>query len=345
MKVILLEVSHWHFPLYVAALQSPCVDIVGLSDRNPAVRARYCTLFGCPGYADWRSLLADASVCVGADAAFSFGRHAEMPLIGQALVARRLPFAIEKPAGLSVHDVIALRHTAAEAGVPVAVPLVQRIGPLQSLLDDLVASERACFRVQSWRFNAGPPQRYRDAGCDWMLDPASAGGGALINLAVHFVDLAARLMPEPPRHVSAHIANALHRQPVEDTALVTMSAADGSRALIESGYGFPESPEKRDYSFALAGPDHYLRSVPGGVRIDRPGVSPERVVMDLDSDPLYHVFCEGFMADIAAGRPPAPGLGDLEAAMRIIDTAYQSARQHSVLLLDAGAADLGAPAQ
>ncbi len=325
MKVLLLEVSHWHFPLYIEALRVSGIKIVGVSERDPEIRARYAAMFDCESDPDWRELLARCAGRDRIDAAFAFGLHAEMPEIGRALIGRRIPFAIEKPAGQSITDVTALQRAAAAAGVPVAVPLVQRAGPLLELFNRLTETEGACFATQSWRFNAGPPGRYIEAGCGWMLDPAISGGGCLINLAVHFVDLALSLMPHPPDSVTAHVGSAIHNVPVEDSAMLVLTAQDGSRAIIESGYNFPESPDKRDYNFALAGSAHYVLSKTAGVSIVRSGQSEEFVPMSLDSDPLYGIFAERFLADIAAGRLPSPGLDRLVSAVQVIDAAYLAA--------------------
>jgi len=327
MKILLLEVSHWHYPLYIEALLDTGVEIVGVSDRDPGIRGREASRFGCPGHADWRVALAESTP----DAAIAFGRHAEMPEIARALIHHRIPFALEKPAGLTAEDAEALNREAKAAGIPVAVPLVQRVGPLQALLDRLIEDEGARFTMTSWRFNAGPPSRYPVSGNGWMLDPEISGGGCLINLGAHFIDLALGLLPNPPDRVHAHIDNSLHGEAIEDTALLSISADGGGRALIETGYNFPDSPDKREYSFSLASAGHYVQTRPGGVAIHRPGAPVELVDMNLDSDPMYGLFTERFLFDLAAGRPLSPGLADLVPAMRIIDAAYLSAREKRVV--------------
>lgn len=329
MKVALLEVSHWHFPLYAEALLRSGASFTGLSERDPDIRARYAAMFGCPGHESWRTCLADASP----DVVFAFGRHAEMPEIAHALIDRRIPFAVEKPAGRNAADVASIRRAAAEANVPVGVPLVQRVGPLQGLLDRLISEEGASFTATAWRFNAGPPSRYTDIACGWMLEPESSGGGCLINLAPHFIDLARRLMPSEPDSVFARTDSVLHGTRVEDTAMVSLGAASGGRALIETGYNFPANPEKREYSFSLAGPGHYVQTRPGGVAIHQPGQAVETIDMNLDADPMYGIYATRFLEDIAAGRAPSPGLADLEPAMRIIDAAYESARTGQAVAL------------
>ncbi|MBT6136670.1 MAG: Gfo/Idh/MocA family oxidoreductase [Rhodospirillaceae bacterium] len=333
MKIALLEVSHWHFPLYIDALMTAVAksgaEIIGVSDRDKAIRETYGNKFGCPAYAEWRGLLGETEP----DTAFAFGRHREMPEIGRALIGLGIPFAIEKPAGLGARDVAALRQEAEAAGVQVAVPLVQRVGPLQALLDRLIDEEGAAFTSTAWRFNAGPPSRYLSSGNGWMLDPNESGGGCLMNLGAHFVDLALSLLPGPPNQVFGHVDTCLHGAAVEDTALVTMTSPGGGRALVETGYNFPDGPGKREYSFSLASRSHYVQTRPGGVAIFRPGKAAEEIDMNLDADLMYGIFAETFLGDLAAGRKLSPTLSDLEPAIRIIDAAYQSSRDGQVVNL------------
>ncbi|MBM86070.1 MAG: oxidoreductase [Rhodospirillaceae bacterium] len=322
MKLVLLEVSHWHFPLYIDALLNSEAEVIAVSDRNPEVREQYGNLFSCLSHANWLQALDG----VTPDAAVAFGRHVEMPKIGRTLIERGIPFAIEKPAGLTVDDIVDLRKRAEEARVPVAVPLVQRIGPLQALLDRLVKEEEAVFTMTAWRFNAGPPARYPAMKCDWMLDSEMSGGGCLMNLGAHLIDLALGLMPNPPDSVFAHLDDALHGAGVEDTALVTMTARAGGRALVETGYNFPDSAAKREYSFSLASREHYLQTLPGGVIVHRPGGKTEMIEMNLDSDPMYGAFVSSWLSDLQTGAQTVPGLTDLEPAMRVIDAAHAAAR-------------------
>ena len=52
MKAVLLEVSHWHFPLYIKDLLDGGIEIVGFSDKSEEIRAKYSKLFRCEGYND-----------------------------------------------------------------------------------------------------------------------------------------------------------------------------------------------------------------------------------------------------------------------------------------------------
>ena len=322
MKIALLEVSHWHFPLYVEALLASDAEIVAISDRGSEIRDREAARFGCRAYDDPFHLIADESI----DFAFAFGRHCDMPDIAAALIARGIPFAIEKPCGRNAGDVARLRRAAEAKKLFVAIPLVQRLGPLYALVDRLVSDEGAVFSSTSWRFLAGPPDRYLQIGCDWMLDPRLSGGGSMINLSVHFIDLALFLLGAPARTVFARTSTTLHDREVEDFAMLTFETANGGTAQIETGYCFPESPAKREYSFSLVSKSHFLQSGLAGVSVHRPGDDPpETIGFDLDTDPLYGAFVERTLSDFRQGRPPVANLSDLQSAMRVIDAGYRAA--------------------
>ena len=47
MKAVLLEVSHWHFPLYIKDLLDGGIEVVGFSDKSEEIRAKYSKLFRC----------------------------------------------------------------------------------------------------------------------------------------------------------------------------------------------------------------------------------------------------------------------------------------------------------
>ena len=165
-----------------------------------------------------------------------------------ALIARRIPLVVEKPAGVSRQEVIDIREAAEAAGVPIAVPLVQRGGPTDRWL------ARAGSSVyESVQFIAGPPDRYLTNGSPWMVDIDRAGGGCMVNLAPHFVDLFLRSAGAVDAAVTAALSSTLHHCDIEDYAALTLTTPDGRVGTIEVGYAFPGSPLKRHCSYMRIG--------------------------------------------------------------------------------------------
>ena len=75
MKVALLEVSHWHVPLYLNALETNGVQVVAVSDSEHVKGEAIAERFKCALYSSSYELLEREEV----DFAFVFGRHSEMP--------------------------------------------------------------------------------------------------------------------------------------------------------------------------------------------------------------------------------------------------------------------------
>src|SRR4051794_30750828 len=179
-KTIILGASHWHVPLYADRIADQH-DVVGVSDPDPSRTEHLAALWDAPLYQSWEEVLAARG---DADLAYVFVPHDLMREVCLALVARRIPLVVEKPAGVSLQELVDVRAAADAAGVPIAVPLVQRGGPTDRWL-----ARTGHSVYESVQFIAGPPDRYSVNGSPWMVDVGRAGGGCMVNLAPHFVDL------------------------------------------------------------------------------------------------------------------------------------------------------------
>src|SRR5919206_2748783 len=222
--VVVRGAGHGHLPLYRDALRSRH-RVVGVWDTDPDAAAKAGADLEAPAF----DTVADA-IAAGPDLAYVLGVHAQMPDICRQLIAARVPFVLEKPGAAAVADLAAVRDEADAAGVPATVALVQRYGPLPELLTQV-----GRLRHLRFTFIAGPPSRYIDMGCDWVLDRAVSGGGCLYLLGVHFTDML--------RHVtgseivsSRSVMQYLPGGTVEDYGVVTLETADGTTATVEIGW-------------------------------------------------------------------------------------------------------------
>jgi predicted dehydrogenase len=324
-RVAVLEAGHWHARMYVEALRGLHVEVTAVSDRDPSVAARVAGELGCPrSYADYREALERG----GFDFAFAFGRHCDMPTVALELIERGIPFAMEKPVACSAHQVTALAAEAEARGVFAAVALVQRTIPAMRLVAGWRASgELGRLTHCCMRYIAGPPSRYLQAGCDWMLDPGLSGGGCTINLAVHYIDLFTHLTGRRASRVFATMNNLAHALAIEDSSTIVLSADDGTSATIETGYARPGSLAEEYHAFASA--DGYV-TVKDDVlrREDRGG---RRTEHDVRKGNVYLGFVRDCLERSRRGEAPATGLREMEAVIKIVGLAYRSGREHKVL--------------
>jgi len=330
MKIALLEASHWHAPLYLEALAAPGLELVAVSDAEGPKGGQIAERFGCRSYDSYESLLQKEAV----DFVFAFGRHSEMPRIGESLVQRGIPFAIEKPCGTSASDVARLKQLADAAGVYVAVPFIFRLSDLLHAVREAEEGVPSDFQHLSFRFIAGSLSRYEAAGVPWMLDPAVAGGGCSINLATHFVDLFRLLTGKEVDSVAAVMTQRLHGSQVEDHSVMTLRTADDVVGVIETGYGFPSAPdEQREFSFTMGSRLNYMRSLTDGIAIRSRRHTAAGTVqrpLRLETDVYYPEFVRRVLGEVEAGKPPVASLADAHAMMQVMDAAYRSARSGGV---------------
>jgi len=305
-KTIILGASHWHMPLCAARIAEQH-DVVGVSDPDPSHAKHLADLWDAPLYASWEEVLgAHRDV----ELAYVFVPHDMMREVCLALIARRIPIVVEKPAGISLQELVDVRAAADAAEVPIAVPLVQRGGPVDRWL---TRAGRSVY--ESVQFIAGPPDRYLVNGSPWMVDVARAGGGCMVNLAPHFVDLFLRSAEVEDVAVTAALSSTLHGRSVEDYASMTVTTSDGRIATIEVGYAFPGSPLKRHCSFTRIGAAGTATIWSDGsasfTSVD--GVT-ETALFTVDSDPLYGLFVDQVAAQLTRGFVGLPRISEIGRA-------------------------------
>jgi predicted dehydrogenase len=326
MRVALVEASHWHVPLYLDPLETKGIEVVAVSDSEQTKGETIAARFGSRLYSSSKDLLEREHF----DFAFVFGRHSEMPALAEALIARKTPFALEKPCGINASQVTRLRKSAEEANVYCAVPFIFRMSDLLATLEKAEGRIPANFNYMSFRFIVGSPERYKAAGSAWALDPAISGGGSTINVATHFIDLFRVLTGKEVARVSATMQSRTHGGAVEDYSLLTMQTDDGVIGLVETGYSFPSTPdEQREFSFTVSSDRIYAKSAPDRIEIrDRNDVAAGTLSLRLrlDTDVYYPLFVKRVLQECRTGAAPIASLRDAEAMMQVMDAAYASAR-------------------
>lgn len=318
MRIVLIGVSHWHVPFYL----DPCLDlagvsVVGVSDPDVSRAEPVAARAGCPAFADYH----DMCVRLRPDFAFALGRHCDMAALGRFLIDARIPFAMEKPCGISHAEVAGLAAHARAAGVFAAIPFVFRHCHLLDVLREQASGE--AVQYLSFKFVGGLVERYREARCEWMLDRATAGGGPLINLGVHFLDLCRVLLPGARLEVTgAMMSNANAGLSIEDHAVVTLRAGNTS-CLVETGYLYPAPHSVFDLHYSIRTSGHYVVARDASVlEISDNARNRSTKEMVLINAPLYPAFVADTLRRVQRNEPPIADLDDMADVMRLVDAAY-----------------------
>ena len=311
-RVAVIGASHWHAPLYLAALAESGVHVVAVTDPDGTLAEQLAAPLAAASGADIDAVLDQTEP----DLAVVLGRHDAMAASARAVAERGIPMVLEKPGALSLAELTALERQL--RGCAVAVPLVHRFAPFADALRAL-----GPLTQLSISYLVGPPDRYPAAHSPWMLDPA-AGGGVLANLGPHFTDLVMQLGGSVT-DVAARTSAARHGLPIEDHAVLVLTTDAGLTATIEVGYLFPAVPSKRHVNITASGPGGTVAIGPSGtvLRTGPDGTAEDQI--DVDSDPLFGPFVARALDTYGTGFDGLPGLTDLVAAMRVVDAAYREA--------------------
>jgi len=255
------------------------------------------------------------------------GRPDQVPPLAEAAISAGVPLVLEKPAAPTSAALAAIARKVAAAGIFAAVPLPNRLGPAVQEYYRLAAENRSGSLAHAhFRIVNGPPQRYRDDGVPWMLDPALSGGGALRNLGIHGIDCALSLAKGSLRIVSAQVSKRIHREDVEDYALIVLEDDAGALFTIEAGYTYASMLAGGDFEWRIATENAYLidsgdsavaATLDDGVRARLSPLPPSE---------RYSAFMRDSISRLAAGAPPLVSVSDYARAMQVIDGAYEKAR-------------------
>ena len=174
-------------------LREPRVELAAACDILPE-RAQAVADAGFPGiaqYADWREMIKDPAIDA-IDICTPNDLHSEIAVA--ALGAGKHVFC-EKPDAIDAEKAAAMRDAAAKAGKLLMVMRNNRFTDAARYLKRFVAEGRAGELYAGrcgWQRRRGIPGKG-----GWFTTKARSGGGPLIDLGVHMIDLAVWLMGSP----------------------------------------------------------------------------------------------------------------------------------------------------
>jgi predicted dehydrogenase len=323
MRIVLIGVSHWHTPFYSEpVLEMGDASIVGVSDPDVSRAAPLATKAKCPAFADHRDMCAR----LNPDFAFVLGRHCDMADAVRFLIASRIPFAIEKPCAVNAAEALDIAQRATEAGVFAAVPLVLRYCPIIDTIREVAAGEH--IQYLSFKFVGGMVDRYYQQDVEWVIDRPTSGGGPLLNLGIHFVDLCRVLLGNADLTVTgAMMSNRTSGLTIEDHAVMLMQGGPkggpSASCMIETGYLYPAPNSVFDMHYSIRTDKHYFaardNSVLEIVTNDRNRTTRE---MKLTNVFFYPEFVRDTLRRVREGLPPIADLSDNAKAVALIEAAY-----------------------
>ena len=311
--------------------------LVGCFNPTEAKAQEFAAKHGGAAHTTLDSLLADPAVDIVTVCSPS-GAHLE-PAVAAARAGKHV--LVEKPLEVTLARCDKLIAACDAAGVQLGTIFPSRYHPAARTLKAAVDAGRfgtislADAYVKWFR-----TQQYYDSGAwrgTWKLD----GGGALMNQAIHTVDLLLWLMG-PVAEVSAYTATRSHeRIEVEDVAVATLRFASGALGVIEATTGaYPGSLKKievaGDGGMAILEEEDLVKW-----QFAKPNKKDEKIAAEMagrtktgggagDPAAIGHVahreLFKDFLASIKSGQPSSIDGREGRRSVELILAIYKSAK-------------------
>ena len=289
----------------------PGCHLAAVSRRDVGAGRAFAERHGLLFVPDWRELV----TCVEVDAVAVVTPPALNREICLAAVRAGKPLLIEKPLALTVADAREMVRAARDAGVTLMTAQTLRFTPVLARLRDRLADVGPLeYLVLAMRADR-PPHR-------WLGDPGQAGGGVLLEIGIHLLDLIRFLTGAEAVEAVADLEQR-HTTRVEDLALARFRLSNGVSCYVEVSR---VSGGRLCRVEAVGGAGQLIADVDRSLltRIEGRVVAETEAVPDR---PTVITVLETFAKSLSA-RVPVPVSGeDGLRAVAMADACYRAARE------------------
>ena len=350
LAVGIIGLGHLHPRSYMPLFeQAGATEVVAAMDPDATLRNAFCADFGVAGYATVEELLAHHSL----DIAAIFLPHADCPAAAEACARAGAHIMVEKPMAADVAGAERLVKAAAENGVKVTTGYCWRLHPVARKFKSLVQSGViGNVAGGEGRCAAGRLQRYIDGHASWMLERERSGGGPMMNLGVHWIDLFRWILEDDVGEVSGQNVKINQTYDIEDNSFAHVRFSGGALVSLDISYTVPDSyPYGRDLYLAVRGTTGAISWAPAyegqkdvlHVCSDHPDFagSPRRqLFFELEAAQGYSgimglKYVVDFAEAIIVDREPMITGADGVYALRVVEAIYRSAREKRWVALSA----------
>ena len=215
-------------------------SIVAVADLIPQRREKLAEPNPkCMQYSDAKELIADKEVEA---VSICLPTHLHVPIALAAFKAGK-HVMLETPPGISVKESKQLAAAAAKYGKVLSYAMQRRFGgaelAAQQAIEKGYAGEAIHARA-TWMRTRGVP-----IGTGWYTDRAQSGGGALLDLGSHMLDIGWHLLGQPKPIAAFAIKGQLSKElSVEDSAFALMRFEGGKSLELAVSWAINQAPSQ-----------------------------------------------------------------------------------------------------
>lgn len=310
-------------------------ELVAVMEVNMELAEKCRAMWNCPkAYDSVEELLADPQIDAIYIASPVF-LHAQQAI--QAANAGK-HILLEKPLAMSADDGQIVVDHCRRRGVLLAAGLMMRYGSHIQQMRQAIRLGKIGKPVSAYaQFTCW----YPDMPGNWRQSKKNGGGGALMDMGVHCVDLLQYVLGSNAVQVAAlHDTQTFHYE-VEDSSTVVMRMDNGAQCVVQSNFNIPDEAARwRLEVFGDQGRllgDGVIGQIDGGklellctgsqqaYSAQQDGAQGSAVMLEAEFGDLYEREIRSFCLSILRGSPvEVPGQEAVDV-QRILEAAYRSA--------------------
>lgn len=244
---------------------------------------------------------------------------------------------IEKPLAMTSEEGQKVIDYCTAKGVQIAAGLMMRFGSYVQMMKQKI-SEGKIGRVVSGysQFTCW----YPDMPGNWRQSKKNGGGGAMMDMGVHCIDLMQYITGSKVRQVAAfHDTLSFHYE-VEDSSMVLLRLENGAQCVVQSNFNIPDAASKWRVEFfgdqgRLVG-ENIIGQIDGGkldalfcgeaggydAQQDTQDVAGEQINVEFGN--MYTREIESFGNSILNGTPLEVPASDAVYVQKIMEAAYRA---------------------
>lgn len=243
---------------------------------------------------------------------------------------------LEKPVAISMQEALAIKEAQKRTGRKLAVCFSHRFNPLvvaaKKAVEEGAIGKPYMMRV---RFAHGGPFPGW-AVSDWFYDPVRAGGGAVLDMGIHAMDLMRWFLGEPTE-VKGFAATLRKNITVDDNMTALLKFGNDAMAYMECGWtccaGYCGEEIMGDDGAITIDYNRGETILCRGVTSPDGTVKMEDKVIGTNGDPAWTVQMATFIEEAVAGKEFSTSIQDGIAALRIALGIYESSDKGNTIKL------------
>ena len=321
-------------------LKSDKVEVVAVQSRSEETAKRIAEKYGIPKYyTDEDKLINDKdveAVYIGTPVFLHYPQIKKCAHAGKHVLS-------EKPLGLNVEDTKRIVEYCSKKNVTLQVGFMMRYHGYHIKAHEMIKNGELGQPVMG---RAQLTTWYPPLDGAWRQDPAKGGGGALMDMAIHSVDILRYMFGEVVE-VASFNDNITHGYPVEDSGIVMLRFENGAYGICDAFFNIPDEAAKgvlelygtkgsllAEGTISQTGKGrmvaHILKEQRGyDAKQERGVIEPQEIKAELKD--LFQAEVEDFVDAILNHKKPMNSGEEALKNMIVIEAAYKSQKEGRII--------------